>query len=245
MHSSGSRRPGDSKARAGLLVGDRVLPLDGDINSLIEHWDTTESPAGRLAASAGEDTGLALADVEVLAPVEPRPGPADRRELPQARHRPRRSPPRTRPGRGGSARQDRRDDGQARRPGHAVLLHRAPDGDRVRHGRPHPARLLQVPRLGAGTGRGDRQDGVPGHPRGSPGLRLRLHHGQRHHHPRVRLPQGHAGDRLGLVPRQERPRLPAHRTAAGARQVLRRPAGRPGHAEAQRQGHAGRVHRRT
>ena len=33
---------GDSKARAGLLVGDRVLPLDGDINSLIEHWDTTE-----------------------------------------------------------------------------------------------------------------------------------------------------------------------------------------------------------
>jgi 2-keto-4-pentenoate hydratase/2-oxohepta-3-ene-1,7-dioic acid hydratase in catechol pathway len=62
---------GDSKAHVGLLVGDRVLPLDGDINSLIEHWDTTESQLGSLAASAGADTGLALGDVEVLAPVEP------------------------------------------------------------------------------------------------------------------------------------------------------------------------------
>jgi 2,4-diketo-3-deoxy-L-fuconate hydrolase len=62
---------GDGKARAGLLVNDRVLPLDGDINSLIEHWDTTESQLDSLAASAGEDTGLALADVEILAPVEP------------------------------------------------------------------------------------------------------------------------------------------------------------------------------
>ncbi|CAI3804251.1 fumarylacetoacetate hydrolase family protein [Pseudarthrobacter sp. MM222] len=62
---------GDSKAHVGLLVEDRVLPLDGDINSLIEHWDSTESQLDALAASAGEDTGLALTDVEVLAPVEP------------------------------------------------------------------------------------------------------------------------------------------------------------------------------
>jgi 2,4-diketo-3-deoxy-L-fuconate hydrolase len=62
---------GDSKARVGLLVGDRVLPLDGDVNSLIEHWDTTEAQLDALAASAGEDTGLAAADVEILAPVEP------------------------------------------------------------------------------------------------------------------------------------------------------------------------------
>ncbi|MDR6509012.1 fumarylacetoacetate hydrolase family protein [Arthrobacter oryzae] len=62
---------GDSKARAGLLVGDRVLPLDGDINSLIEHWDTNEAQLDTLAASAGQDAGLALADVDVLAPVEP------------------------------------------------------------------------------------------------------------------------------------------------------------------------------
>jgi len=65
------QEPGDSKARVGLLVGSRVLPLDGDINSLIEHWDTTEDQLDTLAASAGEDTGLALAGVEVLAPVEP------------------------------------------------------------------------------------------------------------------------------------------------------------------------------
>jgi 2-keto-4-pentenoate hydratase/2-oxohepta-3-ene-1,7-dioic acid hydratase in catechol pathway len=67
---------GDSKARAGLLVGGRVLPLtgdnhDGDINSLIEHWDSTEEQLDQLAASAGQDTGLALADVVVLPPVEP------------------------------------------------------------------------------------------------------------------------------------------------------------------------------
>ena len=62
---------GDSKARAGLLTGGRVLPLDGDINSLIEHWDTTEGQLDALAASAGEGAGLNLADVEVLAPVEP------------------------------------------------------------------------------------------------------------------------------------------------------------------------------
>ena len=65
------QEPGDGKARAGLLAKNRVLPLDGDINSLIEHWETTESQLDSLAASAGEDTGLALADVEVLAPVEP------------------------------------------------------------------------------------------------------------------------------------------------------------------------------
>jgi 2,4-didehydro-3-deoxy-L-rhamnonate hydrolase len=65
------QEPGDSKAGAGLLVGERVLPLDGDINSLIEHWDTTESQLDALAASGGEDTGLARADVEILAPVEP------------------------------------------------------------------------------------------------------------------------------------------------------------------------------
>jgi len=62
---------GDSKARAGLLVADRVLPLDGDINSLIEHWDTTEAQLDALAASAGGGTGFAAADVEILAPVEP------------------------------------------------------------------------------------------------------------------------------------------------------------------------------
>lgn len=62
---------GDGKARTGLLVQDRVLPLDTDINSLIEHWDTIESQLDALAASAGGETGLAIADVEVLAPVEP------------------------------------------------------------------------------------------------------------------------------------------------------------------------------
>lgn len=65
------REAGDGKARAGLLVGQRVLPVDGDINSLIEHWNTTEGRLDSLAASAGEETGLALADVEILAPVEP------------------------------------------------------------------------------------------------------------------------------------------------------------------------------
>ncbi|WP_045730755.1 fumarylacetoacetate hydrolase family protein [Pseudarthrobacter chlorophenolicus] len=65
------QEPGDSKARTGLLVDDRVLPLDGDINSLIEHWDTTEAELDSLAASAGADTGLARAAVEILAPVEP------------------------------------------------------------------------------------------------------------------------------------------------------------------------------
>src|SRR5689334_16242755 len=65
------QEPGDSKARAGLLVNERILPLDGDINSLIEHWDTTESQLDALAASAGADTGLPRAAVEILAPVEP------------------------------------------------------------------------------------------------------------------------------------------------------------------------------
>ncbi|MFJ6535112.1 fumarylacetoacetate hydrolase family protein [Paenarthrobacter sp. NPDC091711] len=62
---------GDTKTKAGLLVGDRVLPLDSDINSLIQHWDTTEAELDSLAASVGEGTGLALSGVEVLAPVEP------------------------------------------------------------------------------------------------------------------------------------------------------------------------------
>ncbi|HKU01397.1 MAG TPA: fumarylacetoacetate hydrolase family protein [Arthrobacter sp.] len=65
------QEPGDSKARTGLLIGDRVLPLDGDINSLIEHWDTTEAQLDALAASAGGGGGLPAADVEILAPVEP------------------------------------------------------------------------------------------------------------------------------------------------------------------------------
>lgn len=65
------QEPGDRKARTGLLVDDRVLPLDGDINSLLEHWDTTEAELDSLAASAGADTGLARAAVEILAPVEP------------------------------------------------------------------------------------------------------------------------------------------------------------------------------
>ncbi|MFK0038270.1 fumarylacetoacetate hydrolase family protein [Paenarthrobacter sp. NPDC090517] len=65
------QEPGDSKAKSGLLVGERVLPLDTDINSLIQHWETTESELDELAASAGEQSGLALAGVEVLAPVEP------------------------------------------------------------------------------------------------------------------------------------------------------------------------------
>ncbi|ASN20281.1 fumarylacetoacetate hydrolase family protein [Arthrobacter sp. YN] len=62
---------GDTKPKTGLVVGERVLPLDGDINSLIQHWDTTESELDALAASAGDETGLALSGVEVLAPVEP------------------------------------------------------------------------------------------------------------------------------------------------------------------------------
>lgn len=65
------QEPGESKAKAGLLVDERVLPLDGDVNSFIEHWDTAQTELDALASSADENTGLALADVEVLAPVEP------------------------------------------------------------------------------------------------------------------------------------------------------------------------------
>ncbi|MCY1673267.1 fumarylacetoacetate hydrolase family protein [Pseudarthrobacter sp. SL88] len=62
---------GTDKARAGLLVGERVLPLDSDINSLIQHWDSMEAELDTLAASAGADSGLDRAAVEILAPVEP------------------------------------------------------------------------------------------------------------------------------------------------------------------------------
>ncbi|MGO4254387.1 fumarylacetoacetate hydrolase family protein [Paenarthrobacter sp. TAF1] len=65
------QEPGDTKAKVGLLVGERVLPLDGDINSLIQHWATTEGELDQLASSAGTEAGLALSTVEVLAPVEP------------------------------------------------------------------------------------------------------------------------------------------------------------------------------
>ena len=65
------QEPGDSKARTGLLVDGRVVALNEEINSLIEHWDTTEGQLDAIAASAGKGAGLALADVEVLAPVEP------------------------------------------------------------------------------------------------------------------------------------------------------------------------------
>ena len=43
------QEPGDTKAKVGLLVGERVLPLDGDINSLIQHWATTEGELDQLA----------------------------------------------------------------------------------------------------------------------------------------------------------------------------------------------------
>ncbi|MEI2277182.1 fumarylacetoacetate hydrolase family protein [Paenarthrobacter ilicis] len=62
---------GSDKARAGLLVGERVLPLDPDINSLIQHWDSMEAELDTLAASAGADAGLDRAAVDILAPVEP------------------------------------------------------------------------------------------------------------------------------------------------------------------------------
>ncbi len=62
---------GADKAQTGLLVGDRVLPLDSDINALIQHWETTESELDQLAATVGAEAGLALSGVEVLAPVEP------------------------------------------------------------------------------------------------------------------------------------------------------------------------------
>lgn len=62
---------GSDKARAGLLVGERVLPLDPDINSLIQHWDSMEAELDALAASAGADAGLDRAAVDILAPVEP------------------------------------------------------------------------------------------------------------------------------------------------------------------------------
>lgn len=65
------QEPGDSKARTGLLAGSRVLPLDEDINSLIQHWDTLEHHLDDLAASARDTAGVALADVQVLAPVQP------------------------------------------------------------------------------------------------------------------------------------------------------------------------------
>ncbi|MGO4433190.1 fumarylacetoacetate hydrolase family protein [Paenarthrobacter sp. RAF9] len=62
---------GSDKARAGLLVGERVLPLDPDINSLIQHWDSMEAELDTLAASARADAGLDRAAVDILAPVEP------------------------------------------------------------------------------------------------------------------------------------------------------------------------------
>ncbi|BCW58797.1 fumarylacetoacetate hydrolase family protein [Arthrobacter sp. StoSoilB20] len=65
------QEPGDTKPKAGLVVGERVLPLDGDINSIIQHWDATESELDALAASAGAGAGLELSGVDVLAPVEP------------------------------------------------------------------------------------------------------------------------------------------------------------------------------
>lgn len=65
------QEPGDTKPKAGLVVGERVLPLDGDINSIIQHWDATEAELDALAASAGAGAGLELSGVEVLAPVEP------------------------------------------------------------------------------------------------------------------------------------------------------------------------------
>lgn len=65
------QEPGEDKSRAGLLVEKRVLPLDSDINSLIRHWDTTESELDALAASVAEEAGMPLSAVEVLAPVEP------------------------------------------------------------------------------------------------------------------------------------------------------------------------------
>lgn len=62
---------GHGKTRTGLLVDGRILPLDADINSLIQRWDTTEAELDALAAEAGPGTGVAVADVEILAPVEP------------------------------------------------------------------------------------------------------------------------------------------------------------------------------
>ena len=56
------------------------------------------------------------------------------------------------------------------------------------------------------------------------GARRRLHDRERHHDARPRLPQGHEGDRHRLVPRQERPGLPADRPVPRARAVRRRRA---------------------
>jgi 2-keto-4-pentenoate hydratase/2-oxohepta-3-ene-1,7-dioic acid hydratase in catechol pathway len=65
---------------AGVVTGDRVLRLEPDtlvkglptVRALLENWDAVRSRLTGIAASAGRDGGMPLADLRVLAPVESR-----------------------------------------------------------------------------------------------------------------------------------------------------------------------------
>jgi 2-keto-4-pentenoate hydratase/2-oxohepta-3-ene-1,7-dioic acid hydratase in catechol pathway len=65
---------------AGLVVGERVLGLRPDdvvpgpatVTALLDHWAVTRPRLAELARQAGPGDGVALADLRVLAPVEPR-----------------------------------------------------------------------------------------------------------------------------------------------------------------------------
>ena len=64
----------------GLVVGDRVVPVPDDdlvpgratYTALLDAWATVAPRLGELAAGVGTSDGVPLADLRVLAPVEPR-----------------------------------------------------------------------------------------------------------------------------------------------------------------------------
>ena len=231
-----------ARPASGLLVADRVLPLDGDINSLIEHWDTAEGQLDTLAASAGKDTGLALADVEVLAPVEPvqvlQTGANYRKHVIDlaAAHR--------EPG---------QDEDEVRAKTAAMMDKRAGQGTPYFFiGLPTAIASatddLTLPSYSKSHDWELELAAVIGRTafRVTPEEALEYVFGYtmvndittreyvfRKDMPAIGSDWYRAKNAPGFLPTGP---------AAGARQVLRRPAGRPGDAEAQRQGHAGRVH---
>ena len=241
------RRGPGAAAEPGVLSDGRVHPLDlaalgaASLNDVFERWDELED---RVRATGRGQDGLALDDVVLTAPVEPRQvlqtGANYRTHVIDLEV-------------GHMAKDDPRPVEEVRE-----AIGRMMD-ERAAHGQPYF--FLGLAQTVVGDDQdlvlpsySDKQDwelelaaiigrtALPGLPRGRARPHLGLDDRQRHHHPRPGVPPRHARDRHRLVPRQERARLQPDRAVRRAPLGRARPGGLPAPARPERRDDAGRRH---